>query len=318
VSKIQKVSVIGAGNVGATLAQRLFDQGYADVALVDIIPDMPQGKALDILESGPQVGSDASIVGSNGYEETASSDVVVVTAGVPRKPGMSRDDLLFTNADIVGGVVKEVAALSPEAVLVVVSNPLDAMVYVALQASGFPKSRVMGMAGVLDTARFCTFIAGELGVSIRDVQATVLGSHGDAMVPLLSNTTVGGVPLQQLLPQSRIAELVQRTQDGGAEIVGLLKTGSAFYAPSAAIAEMVDSILLDRGRVLPCCVYLDGEYGLKDVCLGVPVKLGAEGVQKVVEMELTPEEQAALGKSAEAVRELIKTLASRETGVGGE
>ena len=310
-SKRQKVSIIGAGNVGATLAQRLFEKGYADVVLVDVIPGMPQGKALDMLQSAPLVGADASIVGSNGYEETAGSDLVIVTAGVPRKPGMSRDDLLLTNAAIIEDVVRQVVTFSPNAVLLVVTNPLDAMVYTALRVSGFPRQRVFGMAGVLDTARFRAFVAQELNVSPRDVHALVLGCHGDAMVPVLSRTTVGGVPLRQLLHEEKIARLVRRTRDGGAEIVGLLKTESAYYAPSAAISEMAEAVLLDRKRVLPASVWLDGEYSLRDVCLGVPVKLGAGGVEDVLEMELAPEERTALAESAESVRKLIETLERR-------
>lgn len=316
-SKRRKVSIIGAGNVGATLAQRLFEKRYADVVLVDVIPSMPQGKALDIWQSGALVGSDASIVGSNGYEETAGSDLVIVTAGVPRKPGMSRDDLLLTNADIVEGIVKEVVAFSPDTVLLVVTNPLDTMVYTAWRVSGFPRQRVVGMSGILDAARFRTFVAAELGVSACDVQALVLGCHGDAMVPVLSQTTVGGVPLRELLHEEKIARLVQRTRDGGAEIVGLLRTGSAYYTPSAAISEMAEAVLLDRKRLLPCCVLLDGEYGLRHVCLGVPVELGAGGVEKVVEMELAPEERTALARSAEAVRKLIGTLERRRAGAEG-
>jgi len=304
-SNRKKISVIGAGNVGATLAQRLFERGYADVVLVDIVPDMPQGKALDILESGPVTDSDVSIVGSNGYEETAGSDLIVVTAGLPRKPGMSRDDLLTTNTDIVHGIVQQIAPLSPDSVLVIVSNPLDAMVYAAWKASGFPHARVTGMAGMLDTARFRTFVAQELDVSPRDVQALVLGCHGDLMVPVLSQASVGGIPLSELLSKEKLEALVQRTRDGGTEVVGLLKTGGAYYAPSAATAQMVDSVILDQKRLLPCCAYLQGEYGLNDVFLGVPVKLGATGVEEVISMELDPEEQAGLARSAEAVRELI-------------
>lgn len=304
-SNRKKISVIGAGNVGATLAQRLFDRGYADIVLVDIVQGMPQGKALDILESGPVTDSDVSIIGSNGYEETVGSDLIVVTAGLPRKPGMSRDDLLATNTDIVHGIVRQTAPLSPDAVLVIVSNPLDAMVYTAWRASGFSPSRVIGMAGMLDTARFRTFVAQELDVSPRDVQALVLGCHGDLMVPVLSQASVGSVPLSELLSKDKLDALVQRTRDGGTEVIGLLKTGGAYYAPSAAIAQMVDSILLDQKRLLPCCAYLQGEYGLDDVFLGVPVKLGATGVEEVIRMELAPDEQAALARSAESVRGLI-------------
>jgi malate dehydrogenase len=278
---------------------------------------MPQGKALDILESGPVVGSDASIIGSNSYEETAGSDLLIVTAGLARKPGMSRDDLLFTNTDIVYGIVQQAAPLSPEAVMIVVSNPLDAMVFTAWKASGYPARRVVGMAGVLDTARFRTFVAQELNVSVQDVQAVVLGGHGDQMVPVVSTASAGGVPLTGLLPGDRLEKLVQRTRDGGGEIVALLKTGSAYYAPSAAIAQMADSILLDQKRVLPCTALLSGEYGLKDVFLGVPVKLGAGGVEEIVRLPLTQEEQAALHRSAESVRDLIQKVESRLAGKAG-
>lgn len=313
-SNRKKVSVIGAGNVGATLAQRLFERGYADIVLVDIVQGMPQGKALDILESGPVVGSDVSITGSNGYQETAGSDLLIVTAGLARKPGMSRDDLLFTNADIVYDIVRQAAPLSSDAVLVVVSNPLDAMVFTAWKASGYPARRVVGMAGVLDTARFRTFVAQELNVSVRDVQALVLGGHGDQMVPVVSTASVGGIPLTGLLPKDRLDTLVQRTRDGGGEIVTLLKTGSAYYAPSASIAQMVDSILLDQKRVLPCTVLLDGEYDLKDVFIGVPVKLGAGGAEEIVQLPLTQEELAALHTSAQAVRGLIQKVEARLAG----
>jgi len=313
-SNRKKVSVIGAGNVGATLAQRLFERGYADVALVDMVPGMPQGKALDILESGPVLGSDASIIGSNGYEETAGSDLLIVTAGLPRKPGMSRDDLLFTNTDIVHGIVQQAAPLSPDAVMVVVSNPLDAMVFTAWKASGYPVQRVVGMAGVLDTARFRTFVAHELNVSVQDVQALVLGGHGDQMVPVVSAASVGGVPLTGLLPKDRLDELVQRTRDGGGEIIGLRKTGSAYYAPSASIAQMADAILLDQKRILPCTALLKGEYGLNDVFVGVPVKLGAGGVEEIVRLPLTQDEQAALQRSAEAVCGLIEKVEARLAG----
>jgi len=303
-----KVSIVGAGNVGATVAQRLFDRGYADVVLGDIVPGMPQGKALDILESGPLVGSDAHISGSNGYEETAGSTLLIVTAGIPRKPGMSRDDLLHTNVDIVDGIVRQAAPLSPDAVLLVVSNPLDAMVFTAWQASGFPPERVVGMAGILDTARFRAFAAQELGVSPRDVQALVLGCHGDLMVPVISQASVGGVPLAELLPKGRLEGIVQRTRDGGGEIVGLLKAGSAYYAPSAAVAQMAEAILLDQKRLLPCSVRLDGEYGFRDVFLGVPVKLGARGVEEIITLELSSGEQEALARSAAAVKELIEQV----------
>lgn len=306
----KKATVVGAGNVGATTAQRLYERGYIDVVLVDVVEDMPQGKALDIAESGPVLGIDASIAGSNGYDETAGSDVVVVTAGIARKPGMSRDDLLFTNMKIVGSVVGEVVGRSPDATLIVVSNPLDAMVQHAYSLAGLPKSRVVGMAGVLDTARFRTFLAQELGVSVKDVQAYVLGGHGDQMVPLTKYTTVGGVPISDLLSAEALERIVKRTQGGGGEIVALLKTGSAFYAPSAAVAEMVDAILLDQKRLLPCAALLEGEYGIGGVYMGVPVILGAGGVERVVELDLTADEKSALDKSADAVRELVEVMAT--------
>ncbi len=304
-----KVTVVGAGNVGATTAQRIYEKGYADVVLVDVVEDMPQGKALDMMESGPVLGTDGTVTGSNGYEETADSDVVVITAGIARKPGMSRDDLLLTNMKIVGSVTEQVAKFSPNAVLVVVSNPLDAMVQHAKAVSGFPKERVVGMAGILDTARFRSFLAMELNVSVTNVQAYVLGGHGDSMVPLIGTTTVGGVPVADLIEKDRLEEIVQRTRDGGAEIVSLLKTGSAYYAPSAASAQMVESILLDRKEILPCAAYLEGEYGIDGLYAGVPVKLGAGGVEEVIEVELTEDEKAALLKSAEAVQELIDVMA---------
>ena len=304
----RKVTVVGGGNVGATLAQRLVEKGYADVVLVDIVEGLPQGKGLDMQESGPVLGFDAKVVGANGYEETADSDVVVITAGVPRKPGMSRDDLLTTNLKIVAGVTEQVAKYSPNSILIVISNPLDAMAQVALRVSRFPKNRVVGMAGVLDTARFRTFLAMELDVSVEDVQAYVLGGHGDTMVPLVRYTTVGGIPVSELLPKERLEAIVQRTRDGGAEIVDYLKTGSAFYAPSAAGAQMVDAIMLDKKRILPCAAYLEGEYGIRELFVGVPVKLGANGIEQIIEVKLTAEEQAELTKSAEAVRELVEAM----------
>ncbi len=313
----KKVTVVGAGNVGATTAQRLFERGYMDVVLVDVVEDMPQGKALDLAQSGPVLGVDGSIIGTNGYEETANSDVVVITAGIARKPGMSRDDLLFTNMKIVGSVVSEVAPRSPNAVIVVVSNPLDAMVqhaYSIASGMGFPKSRVVGMAGVLDTARFRTFLAWELGVSVKDVQAYVLGGHGDQMVPLTQYTTVGGVSISKLLDAEALDRIIKRTQGGGGEIVALLKTGSAFYAPSAASAEMVDAILLDQKRLLPCAALLEGEYGIDGIYMGVPVILGAGGVERVVELDLTADEKALLDKSADAVRELVDVMANAPAG----
>ncbi|MBD86612.1 MAG: malate dehydrogenase [Gammaproteobacteria bacterium] len=306
----KKVTVVGAGNVGATTAQRLFERGYMDVVLVDVVEDMPQGKALDIAESGPVLGVDSSITGSNGYAESAGSDVVVITAGIARKPGMSRDDLLFTNMKIIGSVVSEVVKLSPEAILIIVSNPLDAMVQHAFSLAGFPKNRVVGMAGVLDTARFRTFLAQELNISVKDIQAYVLGGHGDQMVPLTQYTTVGGVPIGDLLSPESLERIIKRTQGGGGEIVALLKTGSAFYAPSAAVAEMVDAILLDQKRQLPCAALLEGEYGINGIYMGVPVVLGANGVEKVIELGLTSEEQSLLNNSAEAVRELVDVMAN--------
>ncbi|HEX5572557.1 MAG TPA: malate dehydrogenase, partial [Ktedonobacterales bacterium] len=259
-----KVTVVGAGNVGATVGQRVAERDYADVVLVDVIPDMPQGKALDILEAGPVLGYDSLVTGSNGYDETEGSDIVVITSGIARKPGMSRDDLIRTNQGIVSSVTQEVVKRSPNAIIICVTNPLDAMVQLAYKVSGFPKQRVMGMAGVLDTARFRTFIAQELGVSVRDVQAFVLGGHGDTMVPLTRSSSVAGVPLTDLIPAERLAQIVQRTRDGGAEIVALLKQGSAYYAPSASVLQMVDSILLDKKMIMPCAAYLNGEYGMKD------------------------------------------------------
>ena len=305
----KKVTVVGAGNVGATAAQRLYERGYMDVVLVDVVEDMPQGKALDMAQSGPVLGVDASITGSNGYEASADSDVVVITAGIARKPGMSRDDLLFTNMKIIGSVVSEVVKHSPNAILVIVSNPLDAMVQHAWSVSGFPKSRVLGMAGILDTARFRTFLAEEMNVSVRDVQAYVLGGHGDQMVPLTHYTTIGGVPISSLLSAEALDRIIKRTQGGGGEIVALLKTGSAFYAPSAAAAEMVDAILLDQKRQLPCAALLEGEYGINGIYMGVPVILGAGGVEKVIELDLTDEERGLLNNSADGVRELIDVMA---------
>jgi malate dehydrogenase len=304
----KKITVVGAGMVGATLGQRIAERDYADVVLVDVIPNMPMGKALDMLEAGPVLGYDSLITGSNGYDETAGSDIVVITSGLPRKPGMSRDDLLRKNQEIVTQVTQEIVGRSPTCILIIVTNPLDAMAQLAYTVSGFPRERVMGMAGVLDTARFRTFIAQELGVSVRDVSAYVLGGHGDTMVPLVRFTTVAGVPVSKLIPAERLAQIVQRTRDGGAEIVNLLGSGSAFYAPSAAVAQMIDSIVLDKKMILPCSVYLQGEYGIRDLFVGVPAKLGAKGVEEVVEIELTEEEQAALQKSVDAVKELVGVM----------
>jgi len=305
----RKVTVVGAGNVGATCAQVLAQRDYADIVLVDIKEGLPQGKALDIDQMGAALGYEPSVVGTNGYAESEGSSVVVVTAGVPRGPGMSRDDLVATNERIVRAVTEEVAAASPDAVLIVVSNPLDAMCHVAKSASGWPRERVVGMAGILDTSRFATFIAWETGASVKDVTALVLGGHGDQMVPIVSATSVGGVPLRRLVPEPRIAELVERTAKGGGEIVQLLGT-SAWYAPGAAAAQMVDAIMLDEKRLLPCTAYLQGEYGIDDLYLGVPVKLGAGGVEEIVELDLAEEEREALARSAAAVAEVVAVLSA--------
>ncbi len=307
-----KVTVVGAGNVGATAAQRIFDRGYADVTLVDIVEGLPQGKALDIQESGPVLGSDASIIGSNGYDETAGSDIVVITSGIARRPGMSRDDLLLTNMRIVSGVVEEVVKHSPDCIILPVTNPLDAMAQRAYQVSGFPKSRVVGMAGILDTARFRTFLAEELSVSVSSIEAYVLGGHGDTMVPVVGSTTVGGIPVANLIEAERLEEIVQRTRDGGAEIINHLKTGSAYYAPSASIVQMVEAILFDKNEILPCTALLEGEYGINDLFVGVPVKLGGSGIVEVVEFDLNDDESAALKRSADAVQELVDVMASAE------
>jgi malate dehydrogenase len=304
----RKVTVIGAGNVGATTAQRIAESGLADVVLVDIVEGLPQGKGLDLAEAAPVVGHDGRITGTNSYDETSGSDVIVVTSGIARKPGMSRDDLISTNAGIVRGVVSEAAKRSPDAILVVVTNPLDAMCHVAITASGFPKSRVIGMAGTLDSARFRHFIALETGVSVEDVRAFVLGGHGDSMVPLPRYSAVGGIPLPEMLSAERIAALVQRTRSGGAEIVELLKTGSAFYAPAAATFEVVESILLDRRRLIPCAALLEGEFGVQGLFVGVPVIVGAGGIERIVEVKFTPDEQAAFTKSADAVKELLTLI----------
>ena len=308
----KKITVVGAGNVGATAAQRIVERGYADVVLVDIIEGLPQGKGLDLLEAGPVLGYDSQVTGTNSYEETADSDIVVITAGIARKPGMSRDDLLFTNMKIVGEVTRSVVEHSPDCILIVVSNPLDAMAHLAYKVSKFPRERVIGMAGILDTARFRTFLAQEVGVSVRDVSALVLGGHGDTMVPLVRLTTVGGVPVTEVLSGEAIEKIVQRTRDGGAEIVKLLKTGSAYYAPSAAIAQMVDAIVLDRKQILPCTAYLQGEFGIDGLYIGVPVKLGAAGMEEIVDLRLTEEEQAQLNRSADAVRQLLETMKTRD------
>jgi len=304
----KKITVVGAGNVGSTLVQRIAEGGYADVVMVDIIDGLPQGKSLDIQESAPILGFDARVTGTLSYDDTAGSDVVVVTSGVARKPGMSRDDLVNINAKIIQSVTGEIVRRSPNCVLIMVANPLDAMTHLALHLSKFPRERVFGMAGVLDTARFRTFLALELKVSVEDVQAYVLGGHGDTMVPLVRYTTVAGIPIAELLPPEKIASIVQRTRDGGAEIVNLLKTGSAYYAPSAAAAQMVKAVVFDQHRILPCSVYLHGEYGIKGLVVGVPAKLGAGGIEEIIQIKLTPEEQKALQKSAGAVRELADIL----------
>ncbi len=304
----RKISIIGAGFVGATAAHWAAEKELGDVVLVDILEGIPQGKALDLFEASPVEGFDAKIVGSNGYDETRDSDVVIITSGVPRKPGMSREDLLETNKKIIGSVVAQVAERSPKAILIIVTNPLDTMTYFALKKSGFPKERVIGMAGILDTARFKSFIAMELGISVEDIQALLLGGHGDEMVPLPRYTTVSGIPLSQLLSKEKIDRLVDRTRKGGGEIVNLLKTGSAFYAPSAAAIQMTEAILKDKKRILPCCVYLDGEYGLRDICFGVPIKLGAKGVESILELELTGDEKKLVAQSAESVKKSIKEL----------
>ena len=304
-----KITVVGAGNVGATAAQRIAEKELAnEVVLVDVIEGLPQGKGLDILESSPVEMFDSRVIGTNGYEETAASDIVVVTAGIARKPGMTREQLQETNAGIVKSVTSSVVAKSPQAILVVVSNPLDVMTYVALKVSGFERHRVIGMAGILDTARYRTFIAMELGVSVDDIQALVLGGHGDSMVPLVRYTTIAGVPLMEFADKATIDRLVKRTRDGGIEIVNFLKTGSAYYAPSAAATQIVEAIVRDKKRVLPCSAYLQGEYGLRDTYIGVPVKLGRNGVEKIIEVPLTTEEKAALQKSADEVKANIAKL----------
>lgn len=303
----QKVTVIGAGNVGATAAQRLAEKELCDVVLVDIVEGVPQGKSLDLTEAAPIEKHDAHLIGTNNYEDTAGSDIVIITAGIPRKPGMSRDDLIGTNAGIMKSVTENVAKLSPDAIIIIVSNPLDAMCHVAYEASGFPKNRVIGMAGVLDSARFRAFIAMELNVSVENTHAFVLGGHGDTMVPLPRYSTVAGIPITELISKERIDAIVERTRNGGAEIVKLLTT-SAYYAPASAAVEMAESILKDKKKILPCAVYLQGEYGINDLFIGVPVKLGAGGVEEVIEITLTDEEKAALKKSAAAVQELKEVL----------
>jgi len=309
--KRAKISIIGAGNVGATTAHWCAAAELGDIVLLDIpqTEDMPRGKALDLAQAGPIMGYDARLVGTTRYEDTAGSDVVIVTAGIPRKPGMSRDDLLTTNAKIMGDVASRIKQTSPEAVVIVVSNPLDAMAQKAMQATGFEPRRIVGQAGVLDAARFRTFIALELGVSVEDVSALLLGGHGDTMVPLPSCTSVGGIPIAQLIPPKRLAELIQRTRDGGAEIVSLLKTGSAYYAPAAATAQMVEAVVCDKKRLLAAAAYCDKEYGVGGYFVGVPVVLGAGGVERIVEIELAPDERAALQKSIDAVKSLVEAMA---------
>ena len=307
----KKVTVVGAGNVGANCALLVAEKELADVVLVDIVEGVPQGKGLDLLQSGPVQGYDVLVTGSNGYEATANSDLVIITAGFPRKPGMSRDDLLMANYEIVRAATEQAAKYSPDAILIVVTNPLDAMCWTAFKVSKFPKHRVVGMAGVLDTARFRTFIARELEVSVENVTAMVLGGHGDTMVPLVRFTNVSGIPIAELLDAAAIARLVERTRNGGAEIVKFLKTGSAYYAPSAAAVEMAESILRDKKKVLPCAAYLEGEYGINGLFAGVPVKLGASGIEKIYEIKLTAEEDAQLKKSATAVQELVNVLRAK-------
>jgi malate dehydrogenase len=304
----KKITVIGAGNVGATVAQRLAEKELGDVVLIDVIDGVPQGKALDLREAAPIEKHDASLLGSGDYEPTAGSDIVIITAGIARKPGMSRDDLLAINRRIVKEVTVKAVRFSPEAILIIVSNPLDAMCHVAYEASGFPRNRVVGMAGVLDAARFCAFIAMELNVSVENIHAFVLGGHGDTMVPLPRYSTVAGIPVTELLTKERIEALVERTRNGGAEIVSLLKTGSAYYAPASAAVSMAEAILKDKKKILPCAAYLQGEYGIRDLFVGVPVKLGRTGVEEIISIKLNPEEQAALTKSAAAVRELIQAM----------
>jgi len=303
-----KITVIGAGNVGATTAQRLAEKDFGDIVLVDIIEGLPQGKGLDLMEASPIYNYSSKIIGTNSYEETNDSDLVVITSGLPRKPGMSRDDLVKVNADIVKSVVEQVAERSPDAILIVVSNPLDVMTYVTYKVSKFPKERVIGMAGVLDTSRMRTFIAMELNVSVENVQTFVLGGHGDTMVPLARYTTVAGIPVTELIPEDKLDAIVKRTRDGGAEIVSLLKTGSAFYAPAASIVEMVDAIVKDKKKILPCTVLCNGEYGFDDIFIGLPVKLGKKGVEQIIEIKLNEEEYDALNKSADAVKKLCQGI----------
>jgi len=304
----KKITVVGAGNVGATMAHRLADKQLADIVLIDILEGIPQGKGLDLLQSGPVEGYDVKVKGTNDYADTANSDLVVLTAGFPRKPGMSRDDLLKANFDVIKGTTEQVVKHSPNCILIVVTNPLDAMAQTAYRVSGFPKNRVMGMAGILDSARYRTFLAEALNVSVKDVQGLVLGGHGDTMVPVPSYTTVAGIPIAQLMAKEQLDKIIARTAKGGGEIVNLLKTGSAYYAPSAAVVEMVDAIFNDRKKILPCAAYLEGEYGIQGLFVGVPCKLGAKGIEQIIEIKLTPEEDAALKKSAAAVKELVDII----------
>jgi malate dehydrogenase len=304
----KKITVIGAGHVGATVAHRLADKQLGDVVLIDILEGVPQGKALDLLEAGPIEGYDVRVKGTNDFADTANSDMVVMTAGFPRKPGMSRDDLLKANYDVVKDAIGKVSRVSPEAFLIIVTNPLDAMAQTALRVSGFSKNRVMGMAGILDTARYRTFIAEALNVSVQNVQGFVLGGHGDTMVPVPRYTTVAGIPVGELMPQDELNAIIERTRKGGGEIVSYLKTGSAFYAPSAAAVEMVEAIFYDRKKILPCAAYLEGEYGINGLYVGVPVKLGKNGIEEIIQIKLTPEEQAALQKSADSVKELVQVI----------
>ncbi len=308
-----KVTVVGAGNVGATTALRIQSLGYTDVVMVDVVEDLPQGKALDMLEAGPVVGSDVQVTGSNSYDESADSDLVVITAGIARRPGMSRDDLLLTNMRITSSVTQEVVKYSPNCIIIAVTNPLDAMVQNVYEISGFPRNRVFGMAGILDTARYRTFIAQELHVSVEDVQALVLGGHGDDMVPLVRYTSVGGIPVTELMAEEKIDQIVQRTRNGGGEIVALLKEGSAYYAPSAAITQMVEAVLLDKQRILPACAYLEGEFGINGLCVGVPVKIGANGIEQIMQIDLTADENKALQSSAASVQELVDVMREAKT-----
>lgn len=304
----KKITVVGAGNVGATVAQYAALKELGNIVLTDILEGIPQGKALDLLEAGPIEGYDSSVIGTNGYDETADSDLVVITAGLARKPGMSRDDLLAANANIVKGVTEEIVKRSPQAIIITITNPLDVMTYLVKKVSGFPRNRVFGMAGVLDAARFRCFLAMELNVSVEDIQAFVLGGHGDSMVPLPRYSTVAGIPIPELLTKEQIDRIVDRTRNAGGEIVSFLKTGSAYYSPGASAVQMIEAILKDKKRILPCAAYLDGEYGLKDLYMGVPVKLGANGIEQVIEIKLTAEEKAELDRSAEDIRQNIAKL----------